>query len=119
MTRLPPTLAHSITALIACLLLAACDTGPSESEFLSACLKEGARQFGIDKGMGISRDAFCKCASKQGKSTLSANGYQWMAFNMAGNRQEAAALQARMSEAERMAMAAAAIDVVGKCGAAR
>ena len=119
MARLPPKSAQSITALIACLLFAACDSGPSSSEFLSACLKEGARQFGIDKGMGISRDAFCKCASKQGKSTLSANGYQWMTLNMAGNRQEAAALQARMSEAERMTMATAAIEIVGKCGAAR
>ena len=119
MTRQPPKSAHSIAALIACLLLAACDTGPGESEFLSACLKEGARQFGIDKGMGISRDAFCKCASKQGKLTLSANGYQWMAFNMAGKRQEAAALQAKMSEAEQAALAMGAIEVVGKCGAAK
>jgi len=50
---------------------------------------------------------------------VSADGYRWMMLDMQGNRQEAATLQAKMTEAERMDVMKAAMTVLGKCTASR
>ncbi len=97
--------------------LAACDGGPSESEFLAACLKEGQR--GANKAMnnplGIDRDKFCKCGASQAKASLSADGYRLMVFEMQGKRQEVAALQSKMTDADKMNVMKAGFEVLGKC----
>ena len=104
-------------ALIFATLLAACDTGPSEAEFLAVCLKEGQTPVNqaISKRMGINRDAYCKCAAKQARTALSADGYRWMMLNMENKKQEARALQAKMNDAQQTELMAAAIEVSAKC----
>src|SRR4030095_15247153 len=55
-----------VTMVILATLLAACGSGPSESEFVAACLKEGERNVAnkaLRKEAGVKGDAFCKCAA--------------------------------------------------------
>ena len=103
---------------LACALLA-CSSGPSESEFAAACVQEGQRSSAnraMSREMGVvNRDAFCQCTARETKPLVSADGYRWMMLDMQGKRQEAAALEAKMSEADRMDMAKAAMSVLGKC----
>lgn len=107
--------------LIAALALAACDSGPSESDFVAACMKQG--QSGANKmlsrEMGVDRQSFCKCAAQQSRSTASADSYRWMILDMDGKRQEARAIEAKMSESDRMALMQAGIEVFGKCAGTR
>ena len=63
----------------------------------------------------VNREAFCQCTARETKPLVSADGYRWMVLDMQGKRQEAAALEAKMSEADRMDMAKAAMSVLGKC----
>lgn len=104
-------------AVVVATLLAACDSGPSESDFVAACLHEG--QKGANKAMnnplGIDRDKFCKCGASQAKASLSADGYRLMVFEMQGKRQEVAALQAKMTDADKMNVMKAGFELLGKC----
>jgi hypothetical protein len=104
-----------LTALaIAALLFAACDSGPSESEYVQACLKEGgANNLAMTKGMD--REKVCKCSASAAKSALSADGYRLMVLEMQGKRQEVAALHAKMSEADKMGVMQAMLNSLGKC----
>ena len=106
-----------VLALVSAAVLAACDTGPSESEFLAVCLKEGqtAVNQALSKRMGIDRDKYCKCTAKQARTVLSAEGYRWMMLNMENKKQEARALQAKMNDAQQTELMAAAIEVSAKC----
>jgi hypothetical protein len=101
-------------------LFMACNAGPSDSEFVAACMTEGqgvASQM-LDKELGVTRDAFCKCGAPIAKASLSSDGYQAMILDMAGKREEARALSSKMSESEQQA----ALEVLGtmleKCGGA-
>ena len=73
-------------------LLAACDSGPSEAEFLAACLKEGERSAskGLRKEMGVKGDTFCKCAAKEARTTLSADAQRAMILDMQGKKHASA-----------------------------
>lgn len=99
-------------------LLAACDSGPSDADFVAACLKEGQR--GANKAMsrelGVDRDKFCQCGAKVARSAMSEKGWRVMVLGMdGGKREELAALQAQMSDAEKMAVMGAGLEVFGKC----
>jgi len=104
-------------------MLLACSSGPSESEFAAACVQEGQR--GVNQAMSrqmgiVNRETFCQCTAKEMKPLVSADGCHRMMLGMLGKRQEAAALEAKMSESDRMDMANAALTMLGKCmGAAR
>jgi len=117
MITLPGAGVRTMAALIATVPLLACDSGPSESQFVAACLREG--QSGVNKGlgkaMGIDRDTFCRCSAKAAQTGLSDNGRRLMVWEMEGKRQEIAALQAKMSEAEKMDVMKAGFEVLGKC----
>ena len=41
MTTLPPPSLLPLAAVLVAALLAACDSGPSQTEYLAVCLKEG------------------------------------------------------------------------------
>ena len=107
--------------LMAALALAACSSGPSEGDFVAACMKQG--QSGANKMLSreasADRPSFCKCAAQQSRSTASADGYRWMILDMDGKREEARAIEAKMSESERMALMQAGIEVFGKCAGKR
>jgi hypothetical protein len=102
-------------------LIAACDGGPSDSEFETACLKEGER--GANKAMrmemGVKSEAFCKCLTKESRSQLSADGRRAVMLDMQGRKQDASAISAKMSEPEQMAFMKGGMAVVEKCIAAR
>ena len=109
------SLAPMLAASVATLLLA-CDSGPSESEYLAVCVKEGqsvANQR-LSKAMGINRDTFCKCAAKEAQS-LSADGKRWMMLNMQNKKEEARALQAKLRDSAQEGLMKAGLEIVGKC----
>ena len=111
------TMTRKTAAVVVATLLAACNSGPSESEYLAVCLKEGqirANQM-LTRQMGVDRDAYCKCAAKEVQTTVSPEGRRWMMFNMENKKQEAQALQAKFSDKEQQGLMAAALQVFGKC----
>jgi len=46
---------------------------------------------------------------------MPSDGYRLMVFEMQGKRQEVAALQAKMSDADKMTVMKAGFEVFGKC----
>ena len=106
-----PMLAASVASV-----LLACDSGPSESEYLAVCVKEGqsAANQRLSKAMGINRDTFCKCAAKEAQA-LSADGRRWMLLNMQNKKEEARALQAKLSDSAQENLMKAGFEIVGKC----
>ena len=98
-------------------ILVACDSGPSQAEYLAVCLKEGQTRvnLNISKQMGVDRDAYCKCAAKEVQSAVSAEGRGWMMLNMENRKQEARALQAKLGDKEQEGLMKAALEVFGKC----
>jgi hypothetical protein len=106
-----------VTAVILAALLAACDSGPSEAEFVAACIKEG--QMGANKmlrrEMGFKSETGCPCMAKAAAATMSADARQSMVLNMQGKMQESKAIIAKMSEADQMAALNAALELLQKC----
>lgn len=114
----PPTMRTPMRAVLAVLaLLAACDSGPSEADFVAACLKEGERGANrmLRREMGFNNEAGCQCAAREAASSLSADARQSMVLNMHGRMQESKAVLAKMSEADQMAAMNAALDLFVKC----
>ncbi len=108
---------RSLTAVVVAMLLAACDTDPSEAAYLSVCLNEGQTRVNqaISRQMGVDRNSYCKCAAKEVQSTVSAEGRRWMMLNMENKKQEARALQAKLSDTDQEDLMKAGLDVFGKC----
>jgi hypothetical protein len=107
-------------AVVVGVLFTACNGGPSDSEFVAACMNEGqggASQM-LDKELGVTRDAFCKCGAPIARSSLSSDGYRAMILDMQGKREEARSITSKMSESEQQG----AVEVLGqmleKCGGA-
>lgn len=113
-------------AVVLTALFTACGGGPSgssgssDSEFVAACMKEGesAASQMLDKELGVTRDAYCKCGAPIARSSLSADGHRAMILDMQGKREEARSITSKMSESEQQA----ALEVLGKmmekCGGA-
>jgi hypothetical protein len=98
-------------------LFAGCDSGPSESDIVSACLQEGAR--GANKAMrremGIKSETFCRCAASEARSQLSADGRRVLLLDMQGRRGEAQEISSKMNESDQAALMQGAVKVVEKC----
>jgi hypothetical protein len=111
-----PTLC-AITVVIMATLIAACDSGPSEAEFVAACMKEGEKgaNKALRREMGVKSDAFCKCAATEARSSLSADAQRAMMLDMQGKSQEARAISAKMSDADQMAFMKGGMAVFEKC----
>ena len=111
------TMTRKCAALMVAALLAACDSGPGEAQYLAVCLKEGQTRANqaLSRRMGVDRDAYCKCAAKEVQSSVSAEGRRWMMLNMEEKKQEARALQAKLSDKEQEGLMKAALEVFGKC----
>jgi hypothetical protein len=95
-----------MTVVIMATLIAACDSGPSEAEFVAACIKEGEKgaNKALRREMGVKSDAFCKCAATEARSSLSADAQRAMIADMQGKSQEARAISSKMSDADQMAL---------------
>lgn len=106
-----------MTVVIMATLFAACDGGPSDSEYVAACIKEG--ETGANKmlrrEMGFKSETGCQCMAKEAASSLSADARQSMILNMQGKMQESRAIMAKMSEADKMATMNAALGFLKKC----
>jgi hypothetical protein len=113
----PPKNACSVPLIAVLALLAACSRGPSEAEFVAACIKEG--ETGANKmlrrEMGFKSETGCQCMAKEAASTVSADARQSMILNMQGKMQESKAIIAKMSERDQMATMNAALGLFEKC----
>ena len=81
-----------LTVVIVAILIAACNGGPSEAEFVAGCMKEGEKGEGIEalrREMGVKSDAFCKCAATEHERlSLSADAQRAMMLDMQGKSQK-------------------------------
>jgi hypothetical protein len=102
-------------------LIGACSSGPGDSEFVAACLKEGGNAASnmLDQELGVTRESYCKCAAEQAGSSLSADARRAMILDMEGKKGEASAISSKMSESEQMAFMQGAIDIFQKCAGAQ
>jgi hypothetical protein len=107
-------------AVVVGALFAGCNGGPNDSEFVAACMNEGQGQASqmLDKEMGVTRDAFCKCGAGVAKSSLSSDGYRAMTLDMQGKKEEARIITSKMSESEQQAAMMVLGEMMEKCGGA-
>lgn len=99
-----PTVIKLLTLTVAVSgVLTACNRGPSEAEFVQACLKTQATE------------PMCECAAREARSNLSPDLYTAMVLDMEGKKQEAAALVEDMTFDERAAFAMQQFEILGKC----
>ena len=107
-----------VTVVLTAVLLAACDSGPSESDFVSACLAEGERGANkmLRREMGVKNaEEFCKCGAAGAKASLSSDLRRAMILNMQGKKQEASAMTSKMSDAEKLTAMESTMSIFGKC----
>ena len=109
---------YQMAIVILATLIAACDSGPSDADFVAACLVEGER--GANKAMrremGVkSGEEFCKCGAAAARTSLSSDLRRAMILNMQGKKQEASAITAKMSDADKMAAMESTMSIFGKC----
>ena len=106
----------------AAVLLSACGSGPSDSDFVAACIQEGER--GANKGMrremGVKNaEEFCKCGAAGARASLSSDLRHAMILNMQGKKQEATAMTSKMSDTEKMSAMQSTMAIFGKCSGAQ
>jgi hypothetical protein len=83
--------------------VAACTKGPSNAEFVQACVKTQATQ------------AMCECGAREARSKLSSKLYTAMVLDMQGKKPGLEALTAKMTMDERAAFAMQQFQILGKC----
>ena len=121
-TALRRTACLVLTVACAGALFVACGgSGPSETEFVQACLQEGqgAATKMLDKELGVTREAFCTCGASVAKSSLSAEGYRAMVLEMQGKSEEARSITSKMNETEQLAAVTVAGAMLEKCAVAK
>jgi hypothetical protein len=89
-------------------LLMGCAQGPSEAEFVQACMKSSSPQMGVTEAM-------CQCAAGEAKSTLPSELYSAMVLDMQGRKQEAEAAASHLSFEQRADFAMKQFAILGKC----
>ena len=106
-----------IAGTVVIALGAGCDSGPSDSEFVNACLAEGERGANkmMRRDMGVKGDDFCKCGAREARSALSPVARQAMVLGMQGKKAEAHAIGEKMSQKDQDAYMKGAMAIFGKC----
>jgi hypothetical protein len=106
-----------IAVAIVIALVTACDSGPSDSEFVTACIAEG--KLGANKmmrrEMGVKDEDFCKCGAREARTALSPVARQAMVVGMQGKKAEAHAIGEKMREKDQEAFMKGAMEIFGKC----
>jgi hypothetical protein len=92
-------------------LLAACAGGPSDGEFVQACLKQGEHSLQMVK----MTEEMCKCAATYARENFAPPVRQAMTLDMQGRKPESEALLEGMSFEERAKFATQQFEMVGKC----
>ena len=108
---------RNVVAALALALVAACDSGPSDSEFVTACLAEGERGANkmMRREMGVKGDDFCKCGAKEARSVFSPQARQAMVLGMQGKKAEAHAIGEKMSAQEQDAFMKGTMTIFTAC----
>ena len=98
-------------------LVAGCESGPSDSEFITACLAEGERGANkmMRREMGVEGDEFCKCGAKEARSVFSPQARQAMVLGMQGKKAEAHAIGEKMSAQEQDAFMKGTMTIFTAC----
>lgn len=86
------------------LVLAGCDSGPSEDEFIAACVQ--ARN---------QTQESCSCAAREAKASLPTSAWQALVLDMQGKGAEAKAITDKMTGEEQSAYVKGTIDMARKC----
>jgi hypothetical protein len=109
---------RNVAAALVIALVAACgDSGPSDSEFITACLAEGERGANkmMRREMGVKGEDFCKCGAKEARSAMSPQARQAMVFGMQGKKAEAHAIGEKMSPQEQDAFMKGTMTLFTAC----
>jgi len=120
MVENPGNMSRLARVVVVGALFTACSGGPSDAEFVAACINEGqaaASQL-LDKELGVTREAFCTCGAPIAKSSLSSDGYRAMILDMQGKREEARNITSKMGESEQQASLEVLGTMLEKCGGA-
>jgi hypothetical protein len=89
--------------------LGGCGGGPSEGEFVQACMnQQGVQMVQVTQAM-------CRCAAKYSRENLEPRLQQAMVLNMQGRKQESEALVEDLSFEERAEFAMRQFEVIGAC----
>ena len=106
-----------IAVAIVIALGAGCDGGPSDSDFVDACLAEGQRGANkmMRREMGVKGEDFCKCGAREARTALSPVARQAMVLGMQGKKAEAHAIGEKMNEKEQAAFMKGTMEIFGKC----
>jgi hypothetical protein len=90
-------------------LLAACSDGPSQGEFVQACLNQSGLQ------MVKMTEEMCQCAAKYSRDNFEPRLQRVLVLNMQGKKQESEALVSDMSFDDRAKFAEQQFEVIGQC----
>ncbi len=109
----------AIVILVA--LAAGCDSGPSDSEFITACIAEGERGANkmMRREMGVKGEDFCECGAKEARSAFSPQARQAMVLGMQGKKAEAHAIGEKMSAQEQDAFMKGTMTIFNACAKPR
>lgn len=109
---------RSVAAVVMLVALAAgCDSGPSDSEFVTACLAEGERGANkmMRRDMGIKAEDFCNCGAREARSAFTPQARQAMVLGMQGKKAEAHAIGEKMSPQEQDAFMKGTMTLFDAC----
>jgi hypothetical protein len=90
-------------------VLAACSGGPSDSDFVQACMNQsGGQMVKVTEGM-------CRCAAGYARDNFNPKLRQVLMLDMQGKKQESESLAEGMSMEERGQFAMKQFEMVGHC----
>ena len=93
---------------ISSITLAACSGGPSDGEFVQACLNQRGQMVKMT-------EATCQCAASYSRENLDPKLRQLLVLDMQGRKQEEEALANGMSFEDRGKFAMKQMEMVGRC----
>jgi hypothetical protein len=108
----------AIAAAAAAIVATACDSGPSDSEFIAACLAEGERGIAnkaMRREMGVKGEEFCQCGAKQARTVFSPELRRVMVLGMQGKKAEANAVVEKLNDKDQEAFMKGAMTIFGTC----
>src|SRR4051812_43456864 len=94
-------------AITMVLALAGCGNGPSEAEFVQACLRSSQP--------AQVNQAICECGAREAHSKLEPATYRAMVLDMQGKPQEAEAAVSHLPFEKRAEFAMQQFEILGKC----
>ena len=90
-------------------LFAGCGGGPSDGEFVQACMNPSGLQ------MVKMTEEMCQCAATYARKNFDSKLHRVLVLNMQGKKQESEALVEGMSFDDRAKFAAQQFEMVGQC----